>query len=162
MLFRSQYDRGNPVYNTPIHSLPAGETYYNWATQRLMGAAQLLMGTAYQHLHLPDFDPALVAPPGSFTWNRVSDNPMLQSSQQLLAGQHGTQPNPYQGAYGVAAPGIDCTDFSAYLYNLALGYQLHSGTFNQVEFPSAGGLVGGNAAATVLDDAGKAVQPTFF
>lgn len=157
-----QSDRGIPVYNTPINQVAAGETYLNWATQRLMGVAQSMIGTAYQHLHLPDFDPALVSPPGSFSWSEVSNKALLQSSQQLLAGQPGTQANPYQAQYGVPAPGIDCTDFTAYLYNLALGYQLHSGVINQVEFLSAGGLVGGKATATVVDDSGRAVQPSFF
>lgn len=158
-----EYDRGMPVYNTFINAVPAGVSYLDWATQRLMAVAQPMIGTAYQHLHLPTFNPSLVTPPGSFTWNPVSNNPLLQSSQQLLANQPGTQTNPYKDAYGLAAAGIDCTDFTAYLYNLALGYQLHSGTFNQVTFPDmSSGLVGGTAAATVLDATGRVVQPSFF
>ena len=158
-----EYDRGIPVYNTSINPLPAGASYFDWATQRLMATAQPMIGTAYQHLHLPTFNPSLVKPPGSFSWNPVSNKPLLQSSQQLLANQTGTQTNPYKDVYGLPAAGIDCTDFTAYLYNLALGYQMHSGTFNQVTFPEMiSSLVGGTAAATVLDATGKAVQPSFF
>lgn len=158
-----QYDRGTPVYNTLTNPVPAGVSYLDWATQRLMTVAQPMIGTAYQHLHLPTFNPSLVTPPGSFSWNSVSNNPLLQSSQQLLVNQSGTQPNPYKQAYGLAAAGIDCTDFTAYLYNIALGYQMHSGTFNQVTFPDmSSGLVGGTAAAIVLDSTGKVVQPSFF
>ena len=95
----------------------------------------------------------------------VSSNPNLQSTQQLLNGTPGNanNPNPYVSAYGKPSPGIDCTDFSAYIYNLALGIQMHSGTSNQVQFPSvASGLVGGPASAIVLDSSGSQLTPTFF
>lgn len=155
-------DRGLPVYSTLIHTPPAGVTSNSWAVQRLLSAAQQLIGTPYQHLHLPSFNPNLVTTPGSFTWRDVSTNRTLQSSQQLLANQPGTQANPYHASYGVPTAGIDCTDFAAYIYNLALGYQIHSGTGNQVEFPQGGGGVGGAATATVLDSMGQVVQPTFI
>ena len=157
-----QFDRGEPVYSAPLNSLPAGTPYLDWATQRVMAAAQSLIGTPYQHLHLPQFDPGAVLFPGSFSWLPVSNQANLQSSQQLLQNLPGTQLNPYKTAYGLAAAGIDCTDFTAYVYNLALGYQLHSGTNNQVAFPQGGGFVGGAASATVVDSSGLAVQPTFF
>ncbi|MEY4351783.1 MAG: hypothetical protein RLZZ609_24 [Cyanobacteriota bacterium] len=159
---RLSSDRGMPVYSTLINTPPTSETSYSWAVQRLLCAAQQLIGTPYQHLHLPSFNPNLVTPPGTFTWRHVSTNKTLQSSQQLLANQPGTQANPYLASYGVPNEGIDCTDFAAYIYNLALGYQIHSGTGNQVEFPQGGGGVGGAATATVLDSTGQVVKPTFI
>jgi cell wall-associated NlpC family hydrolase len=157
-----QSDRGVPVEEVLINTPPEGVASATWSIQRLLSVAQQLIGTPYQHLHLPTFNPVLVTTPGSFTWRTVSANAKLQSSQQLLENESGTQDNPYCATYGVPSPGIDCTDFTAYLYNLALGHQLHSGPSNQVVFPQGGGGVGGMAAATVLDSTGRVVSPSFF
>ena len=48
-----------------------------------MFAAQQLIGTHYQHLHLPTFDPAQVNIPSyTFSWQPVSNNTNLQTTQQ--------------------------------------------------------------------------------
>ena len=168
-------DRGPAVYQVPTNQRPAGISYSSWATARLLAAANSLVNTAYQHLHLPQFPLSqAMVDNNQFRWATtsvngvmvgVSSNPNLQSTQQLLNGTPGNanNPNPYVSAYGKPSPGIDCTDFSAYIYNLALGIQMHSGTSNQVQFPSvASGLVGGPASAIVLDSSGSQLTPTFF
>ena len=77
-------------------------------------------------------------------------------------------PNPYAAVYGQPAAGIDCTDFSAYIYNLALGIQMHSGVVNQITFtvngnPTVGNLVPNAVpSATVLNPDGSAISPVFF
>jgi cell wall-associated NlpC family hydrolase len=95
----------------------------------------------------------------------VSINPVLQSSWQLAnSNTTSTVQNPYVAAYGSAAPGIDCTDFSAYVYSLALGIQMHSGTRSQVQFNNASNLPapGATAFSTVLDTTGTPLTPQFF
>jgi len=162
-----QFDRGSPVYGAPLLPPPSGVSVVTWQQQRILAAANVLLtatnGTAYQHLHLPDFDPAQVTT-GTFPWISVSVNPTLQSSWQLANGVAGTASNPYAGAYGQPTPGIDCTDFSAYVYNLALGVQMHSGTPNQVQFSGSSGkpAPGATASAIILDTTGTPLEPQFF
>ncbi len=157
-------DRGPAVYNTTINQIPAGVSYGDWATARLMAAANQLIGTAYEHLHLPQFDPNQVVPAGSFKPIPASTNSNLQSTQQLLANPQisGSVSNPYYIDPQPLIPGIDCTDFSAYIYSLALGYQMHSGTSSQITFPSSSSGVGGPADAIVLDSSGSRLNPRFF
>lgn len=58
---------------------------------------------------------------------------------------------------------IDCTDLSAYVYNLALGIQMYSGTGSQVEFTSGDSPAEDNQpTALVLDHTGAPITPTFI
>ena len=160
-----QYDRGKPVSGVPINSAPVGVATTTWQQQRILAAAEVLLlaNTPYQHLHLPNFDPALVTSGTGFPWNPVSTNPTLQTSSELALHVSGTAPNPYAAAYGRPTAGIDCTDFTAYVYNLALGVQMHSGTRTQVEFTDGSvPLPGNTATATVLDTNGSPITPQFF
>ena len=160
-----QYDRGAPVLNVTMNAVPGGVDPTTWQRQRILAAANVLLqaGTPYQHLHLPNFDPAQVTSGTGFPWGAVSTGTALQSSWQLANNQSGTTPNPYFAAYGKPTTGIDCTDFTAYVYNLALGIQMHSGTPNQIEFGAEPNpTVGGTATATVLDSSGNPIQPQFF
>ena len=165
-------DRGQAVYGVHLQEKPAHVSTATWQQQRVLAAANALLtatngttqGTAYQHLHLPTFNPASVTN-GTFPWSAVSTNPLLHSSWQLAnSDTTSTVPNPYAATYGTAAPGIDCTDFSAYVYSLALGIQMHSGTPSQVQFTGASQAPapGATAFATVLDTTGAAITPQFF
>ena len=156
-----EYDRGAPVFDVAMQSRPGTVDPQVWQQQRLLYAASQLIGTHYQHLHLPQFDPAQANP--TFPWSPVSTNALLQTTQDLRAGQPGTVANPYQATYGSPQPGIDCTDFSAYVYNLALGVQMHSGTPSQVTFSSGTAPATNNTPqALVLDAEGNVVTPQFF
>jgi len=160
-----QYDRGVPVLNVTMNAVPGGVDPTAWQRQRILAAANVLLqaGTPYQHLHLPNFDPAQVTSGTGFPWSAVSTGTALQSSWQLANGQSGTTPNPYFAAYGQPTTGIDCTDFTAYVYNLALGIQMHSGTPTQIEFGAEPKPTpGGTATATVLDSGGNPIVPQFF
>ncbi len=161
-------DRGNVVNGVPLNRVPAGIDPATWKAQRLLAAATSLIGTPYQHLHLPQFDPANTGQ-GNFQWSPVSDKSTLKTSQMLISGS--SQPvvsNPYEKIYGQPAGGIDCTDFSAYIYNLALGIQMHSGVANQITFTTNGNPTVGNLgpnsipSATVLNPDGSAITPVFF
>lgn len=156
-----RYDRGHAVFDVAINTPPEGVSPDTWARQRLLFAASRLIGTHYQHLHLPGFDPALVTG-STFPWSPVSGNSLLQTTQDLRNGQPGTVANPYKSAYNSPHPGIDCTDFSAYLYNLALGVQMHSGTSTQVTFGTDSGPTTTNQPSSlVLDSAGSLLAPVF-
>lgn len=159
-----QSDRGSPVLNVTMNAIPAGVDPTVWQRQRVMAAANVLLqaGTHYQHLHLPNFNPAEVASGTGFPWIPVSTNATLQSSWQLAHGVSGTTLNPYAAAYGKPQPGIDCTDFSAYVYSLAIGVQMHSGTPNQITFSSGTLAPGSTATATVLDTTGTPITPQFL
>jgi len=155
-------DRGSAVYNVAMNSKPVDVDLGTWQRQRLLYVAKQLIGTHYQHLHLPNFNPANVTN-GTFQWSQVSNNPTLQTSQNLINGQTGTAPNPYASAYGSPQPGIDCTDFSAYIYNVALGIQMHSGTPSQIQFTSGTGPeVGNNPIATIVGADGSQIIPNFI
>ena len=81
----------------------------------------------------------------------------------MRRGDPGTATNPYKAAYNSPQPGIDCTDFSAYVYNLALGVQMHSGTSTQIKFTSGSGPATNNQpTALVLDSAGALLAPNFL
>ena len=161
-------DRGNVVNGVPLNQAPANVNPVYWQMQRLLAAATSLIGTPYQHLHLPQFNPAQ-AGQGNFQWSPVSNKKDLQTSQMLINQTHQPKvPNPYAPVYGQPAAGIDCTDFSAYIYNLALGVQMHSGVVNQITFTVNGSPTTGNLlpnavpSATVLNPDGSAVTPVFF
>ena len=137
-------DRGQAVFNATMNTTPPGVDATQWMIQRLLYAANSFIGTHYQHLHLPSFNPATNKIPGNpfyqFPWSPVSVNATLQTTQQLEnSSLVQTVSNPYRATYGFPQPGIDCTDFSAMIYNLALGIQMHSGTPNQVSFLTASG-----------------------
>lgn len=157
-----RFDRGPAVFNVPIAAPPGGVDPVVWQQQRLLFAARELIGTHYQHLHLPAFDPALVT--GSvFNWSPVSGNTLLQTTQDLRRGEPGTATNPYKAAYNSPQPGIDCTDFSAYVYNLALGVQMHSGTSTQIAFGADPGPAPTNQpTALVLNPDGARITPSFL
>ena len=104
-------DRGNAVNQTVMNTCPDGVEPSVWYTQRLLAAALSLIGTPYQHLHIPQFNPAQVAA-GGFQWSAVSNNPDLTTTQMLSnTKDQPTVANPYLAAYGQPAAGIDCTDF---------------------------------------------------
>lgn len=164
-----KFDRGNEVYSVGLNSAPGGVDETTWMRQRLLYAAQELIGTHYQHLHLPTFDPAQVNVPSyTFPWQAVSNNTNLQTTQQLFnPSLTRTVANPYQAAYGSPQPGIDCTDFAAYIYNLALGIQMHSGTPNQISFIDGGGSPvalgpGAIPTSTLVGAAGTVITPNFL
>lgn len=159
------WDRGRPVYNvTNNFSAPAGVHQITYDQQRLLYAAKRLIGTPYQHVHLPQFNGALNP---NYQWQPVTTNDYLQTSVELIQRQTSAIPNPYKTTYGVATNGIDCTDFSAYIYNLALGIQMHSGTPNQVEFIN-GSVTnsvltdGSIPTATVFSSSGQQITPRFI
>ena len=156
-----EFDRGEPVFNVALATAPGAVDYQVWQRQRLLYAASQLIGTHYQHLHMPQFDPAQTAV--AFPWSPVSNNALLQTTQDLREGTPGTVPNPYLATYGSPQPGIDCTDFSAYIYNWALGIQMHSGTPSQVTFSSGSAPAPDNTPeAIALDAWGEVIQPQFF
>lgn len=156
------YDRGQGVYNVALKSPINGVSLDTWQRERLLQAAKLLIGTHYQHLHLPQFNPGYVTN-GSYTWLPVSNGNYLSTTQNLEYNTSPTLPNFYKSAYGSAQPGIDCTDFSAYIYNLALGIQMHSGTASQVKFTTGNGpAVGNQPTATILSSTGAVITPKFL
>lgn len=155
----ASWDRGGPVFNTPINVVPQGVNPITWKQARVMAAASSFLGTTYEHLHLPWFNPAKAG----YSPSQASSNETLQTSQQLAQHQPGTTPNPYYPAYAALQAGIDCTDFSALIYNLALGVQMYSGTPSQIKFTSGDAPAPGNApTASLLDDTGTPISPTFF
>jgi len=159
-------DRGQVVNNVPLNQPPAGVDNLYWQRQRLLAAAVSLIGTPYQHLHLPQFNPANVT--GSqFPWSSVSQNSTLQTSAMLLANTFNPAlPNPYLATYGKPTEGIDCTDFAAYIYNLALGIQMYSGTPTQITFTlngqPSGPVKNSTPKATVLASDGSTINPGFI
>lgn len=159
-----QFDRGPAVYDVAMNTKPADVDQVTWQQQRLLYVAKQLIGKHYQHLHLPNFNPANVAN-GTFQWQEVSSNPTLQTTQDLNAipRNQGTAQNPYATAYGSPQAGIDCTDFSAYIYNVALGIQLHSGTPSQIQFTNGSGPSPTNSPVSlILGPDGTQMTPTFL
>ena len=165
-------DRGQAVFNVPMNTSPVGVSNAEWMAQRLLYAANSFIGTHYQHLHLPNFNPATNIIPGNpsyqFPWIAVSNNATLQTTQQLEnRNLIQTVANPYMPTYGYPQPGIDCTDFSAFIYNLALGIQMHSGTPSQVSFLNAAGNATTLSSTAIpytpaINSQGEVVDALFF
>lgn len=160
-----RWDRGNAVASVPMNFAPPHVDSSVFQRQRLLQAVSQLIGTPYQHLHLPDFNPWAngyqTQDSGGtdpvWPWSPVSDTSTIHTTQ-------GTPlTNIYQQDYGTGTAGIDCTDTSAYIYNLALGIQLNSGTSTQVTFSSGTQPeVGNSPLATILDADGSLITPTFI
>lgn len=159
------WDRGTPVYNvTNNFSAPSGVSQTTYNQQRLLYAAQQLIGTAYQHDHLPQFNGALNP---SYQWQPVTTNDYLMTSVGLMSNQASPIANPYKASYSQATNGIDCTDFAAYIYNQALGIQMHSGTPSQIEFINGGitnSFLTNNSipTASVFSSTGTQIAPNFL
>ncbi len=72
-----RYDRGPATFDVALNDLPAGVAPLSWMQQRLFAAAKGLIGTHYQHIHLPGFNPANVTPSNNYSWSPVSDTPII-------------------------------------------------------------------------------------
>lgn len=160
-----RWDRGNAVASVAMNSAPTGVDSLVFQRQRLMQAVSQLIGTPYQHLHLPNFNPwanGYQTQDGTGTdpvwqWSPVSNTATIDTTQGTPLA------NIYQEDYGTGTAGIDCTDTSAYIYNLALGIQLNSGTSTQVEFTSGTKPeVDNSPLATILDADGSQITPNFI
>ncbi len=86
----------------PAAEVPTGVDAMLWKRERVLAAASTLIGTAYQHHHIPAWDP-----PASWKWDAVS--------------------------LGRNSTGIDCSDFTSFCYNYALGLRLPTATSDQPE-----------------------------
>ena len=93
----------------PAPTPPAGVDAVTWKRERVLAAAQKLIGYGYQHHHLPDFDPG----PG-WPWRKV--------------------------ATGRNGKGVDCSNFTAFCYNYALGMQLPTAIGSQSDMRDVEGL----------------------
>jgi cell wall-associated NlpC family hydrolase len=164
----TNYDRAAPVLGVPINSPSGGNLSVTaWQQQRVLAAAKSLIGTPYQHLHLPQFDPAALVTNGNFTWSAVSTSVTLQTTQALNNQSPPPVtpvPNPWATDYGKPQAGIDCTDFAAYTYNLGLGIQMHSGTQNQVTFLGSNSTTtpGGTPTSVIIGNNGNPITPSFL
>jgi hypothetical protein len=98
-----RFDRGPASFDVPLNELPRGVAPLSWMQQRLLAAAKGLISTHYQHTHLPGFNPANVTPSTNYSWSPVSDNPLLQTSQELIQGTTSTVANPDTN-YGTSQP----------------------------------------------------------
>ncbi len=81
-----------------------------WQRERVVAVALRAQGYAYQHHHIPDWDP-----PADWPWKETS--------------------------HGRNSKGIDCSNFTAFAYNLALGIKPTSAIRKQadmVEVPAGG------------------------
>jgi cell wall-associated NlpC family hydrolase len=184
-------DRGYAYYGVQLNSTPpSGVNPTTYDQERLLYAAEQLIGTHYQHNHLPQFDPRQSVANGTFSWviptidkGPVSVNPYARTTVDYNNGTPGTAINPYysppdpsnptnygppyntsRSNYGQPLPGMDCTDFTAYIYNEALGIQLHSGTPTQVKFADGTNTpqVGVMPTSIILSSTGAAITPTFI
>ena len=158
------YDRAAPVYNVALNSTPTAIDPIVYQQERLLYAAKQLIGTLYQHDHLPQFNGGQAS---NYVWQPVTTNDYLQTTTELHTGAVSGIANPYKATAGLATNGIDCTDFAAYIYNQALGIQMHSGTASQIEFVNAGitnAYLTTNSipTATIFSSAGAQLAPTFF
>ena len=95
-----------------------------WQQQRLVAIATQFQfvngngnGIIYQHHHIPQFNPYTTDP----SWPTV-----LSGSPPITWGTA-------NGGNSTAAPGIDCSDFTSLVYNLAFGYKLETGINAQAQ-----------------------------
>jgi len=73
-----------------------------WKRQRVLTVGESLIGMAYQHHHIPAWDP-----PADWPWKPV--------------------------AWGKQSRGLDCSNFSSWLYNYGLGIKLLTNVHKQAE-----------------------------
>ncbi len=121
--------------------------------QRIVTAASELIGTAYQHHHIPFWNPyangyTSSPSPNQWPWSAVSSNAVSQQFAPVLTGSTwlmtaGTPfPNPYATQYGTGAAGIDCSDLTSLVYSVAAGIYLDSAVGAQGIVDASGGFSG--------------------
>jgi hypothetical protein len=117
------YPRGDASWGPssaqfPAVMVPASVTGDNikWKQERILRVAQKYTGTNYQHHHIPDWDPA--SDP-NWPWEQVS--------------------------LGHNSAGIDCSDFSSFVYNFGLGIKLVTAIEDQAATKTLSGPGGGGS-----------------
>jgi cell wall-associated NlpC family hydrolase len=101
---------GPPARQYPKPALPQDDDDYR--RQRVISVAARHIGLAYQHHHVPSWQP-----PAGWSWLPV--------------------------AAGANGPGLDCSNFSSFAYNYALGLRLPTGMGLQartIGLPGPGGV----------------------
>lgn len=99
---QSAYRRGQLTWGPAQHTryptpvIPAGVDAGEWKRERIIATALKYVGYSYQHHHIPDWNPT----DPSWPWKPVA------------AGQN--------------SKGIDCSDFTGWIYNYGLGILLNT------------------------------------
>ncbi|GAB4198630.1 MAG: hypothetical protein OHK0022_18210 [Roseiflexaceae bacterium] len=94
-----------------------------WYAERLIAVTAAMIGYHYRHHHIPDWNPDS---DWYTTWNDPS-NKLSQQIQQAIKNPQ-AQP-PLQKLLGpLVGQGLDCSNFTRFAYNYALGIQLNSAT----------------------------------
>ena len=107
---RAAYDSAEAASEGPIpahYPAPAGVTNYDvtWKRERVLATAAKWLGSHYQHHHIPDWNPTPPQCTADWPWQEVS--------------------------LGTNSAGIDCSCYTAFVYNYALGIRLESSITNQ-------------------------------
>jgi hypothetical protein len=105
------------------YSAPEGmaEKTSQWQRERIIAVALRFTGYAYQHHHIPDWDP-----PADWPQNPLLKEPVTPSK------------------------GIDCSNFTAFVYNLALGIKPTGDVQDQSVLTAMPGPGPGEKATTIL------------
>ncbi|MBU6454023.1 MAG: C40 family peptidase [Cyanobacteria bacterium REEB67] len=110
-------------FPAPFESLDKADQ--DWLRQRLAAVGEKLIGLAYQHHHIPDWDP-----PADWPWKEVS--------------------------CGHQSKGLDCSNFTGWLYNYGLGIKLRTDVHKQAAAESVENPAGeGELAITRIDSNGN-------
>lgn len=107
-----------------------------WQTQRLIAVAAAMIGYRYHHHHIPDWNPGE-------DWYELINNPNCSVHSPAIV--------EYIGQ------GVDCSDYTSWLYNYGLGIYLNTDTGIQgsmhISKTSGGDIVIDNK--TINDNSGK-------
>lgn len=113
----------------------------SWLQQRVLASAEQWIGTPYQHRHIPQFDPYGTG--GIFTPDAAMPSitpftPVSVNASNISATQWAWNDVENWNESGMTSqqysPGIDCSDFTSYAYNFALGTKLITNVANQCEY----------------------------
>jgi cell wall-associated NlpC family hydrolase len=147
---------GGTVFNAgDITPAPAGIDELTYQQQRLLAVASQFIGVPYQHHHHPGWNPYAngfvstpTTAPNYWKWSVVSQEAELNTT----TGQ-GKIANPYQQSAGMGTEGIDCSNFAALVYNVALGLQLPTGigTQGEEDVPASDGGWGISRWGTMIE-----------
>lgn len=122
---------------------PSGITNVaEWQAQRLLTVTALMIGYNYMHHHIPDWNP-------SQAWYTYID-----TASSTITNPTNCNSTPSTQLIG---QGLDCSDYTSWLYNYGLGIYLNTDVADQGAMVSGANL---NETATIQDNAGNSYTVT--
>jgi cell wall-associated NlpC family hydrolase len=120
-------------FPVPVAPEAARENISNWMRQRLVAVAASMIGYGYRHHHIPDWNPK------QSWYDEAPEKP------EFIVGD-------------LIGQGLDCSDYTAWLYNFGLGISLNTAIEKQATMKMAQDLLGKSYQVQRVADATDSLE----